>query len=78
VSDNEKVYELFHGDGGHGGPYTLEEAIEAGKRLAVGRVQRGAPSAYERVFRGTTAKEPTKIIQANRCMHCAEIHVCVS
>ncbi len=79
MSDTEKVYELFHGDGGHGGPYTLEEAIEAGKKLAYDRVRRGAVTSYERIFRGTTSNEgPVRVIRANLCTHCAEIHVCVS
>ncbi len=76
---SDKRYELHHGDGGHGGPYTLDEAIERGKKLAVSRVSNGVTHrAHEWVFDSSTRDgTPLKTIVAKRCRDCGEIHTCV-
>ena len=76
---SDKNYELRHGDGGHGGPYTLQEAIEAGRNLAINRVQlRGERVAREYVHdTRTDSRMPIKIITAHRLDCCSEVHVCV-
>jgi hypothetical protein len=76
-------YEVFHGDGGHCGPYADFNTAEASARVSAKRQARlrdcGAGSARIAQY---DAEAPggylfTHRVNANRCRSCDEIHVCI-
>lgn len=72
------MYELFHGDGGHGGPYlTIHEAIDHALRLAVGRVNGGRKSATELVVK-YGEELPCQTVRAERSDLTGEVSISIS
>ncbi len=73
------MYELFHGDGGHGGPYlTIHEAIDHALRLAIGRVSSDrARSATELVVK-YGEELPCQTVRVERSDHTGELSITIS
>ena len=73
------MYELVHGDGGHGGPYlTIHEAIDSALRLAVGRVSSDrAKSATECIVK-YGEEFPTLTVRAERSADTGEVAISIS
>lgn len=78
----KEMYEVFHSDGGHGGPYADRQSAYAVARVSakrqarirdcgigsarVARYDAEAPGGFRFIF----------TFRANLCSGCGEIHVC--
>ena len=73
------MYEIFHGDGGHGGPYlTVHEAIDHALRLAIGRVSNDrAKSATECIVK-YGEEFPSVTVRAERSDLTGEVSISIS
>lgn len=72
-------YEIFHGDGGHGGPYkSSNEAIIAAMRFA--RLEAAKSIHAVEVVKEYTLEgfKARFVVKAHRCLDCGDVHVCVS